>query len=139
MLLFTVVLSACTQKSDEVTMGEQTETVVTESIYTESSQLDASMEEEQSEIIEREQADIFIEEQILIDENDVKMIATSIEMTAKGDCYLNLQMENKTDQDLTFVMDEPFVNSCYTGNSYYEEVRAGECKKGSYLFLSNDF
>ena len=141
-ILSVSILIGCAQESENAATAEETEVMTTEADVveldeTEVTATDAVELEETTEAVE--QADIFIEEQILIEENNVKMVATSIEMTADGDGYLNLQMENNTDQELTFIVDSPFVNECYVGGSYYETVKAGESKTGSFMFLWNDF
>ncbi len=87
---------------------------------------------------ESAQGNIFMDEQVLIEENNVKMTASSIEMKEDGDGYLILQMENNTDEELEFVCSEVYVNDCYIGGSLYETVEAGTNKKSSIKFLEND-
>jgi hypothetical protein len=77
-----------------------------------------------------------IEETVLLDQDNVKITATEYVTDSIFGDYINLQIENNTDQNLMFSADAVIVNDYNISDLFASEVAAGK-KANEKLYLSS--
>jgi hypothetical protein len=77
-----------------------------------------------------------IEETVLLDQDNVKITATEYVTDSIFGDYINLQIENNTDQNLMFSADAVIVNDYNISDLFATEVAAGK-KSNDKLYLSS--
>jgi hypothetical protein len=76
-----------------------------------------------------------IEETVLLDQDNIKITATEYDTDAIFGDYINLEIENNTDQNLMFSADAVIVNDYNISDLFATEVAAGK-KSNEKLYLS---
>lgn len=110
--------SAATEEIEEAVEEEEEEE--TEAAEETEEEEDADAEEDVSDAQE-----ITFESLTAVDNDDCSIVITGITADSDWGFTVDLELENKTDGELTFSLDDSYVNSLYYGVSLYENVTAG--------------
>jgi len=86
--------------------------------------------------IDQAENNMGIEEELLYDENDVKITVLKMEKN-EIQTILTLRIENQTEKDCTFYAEDISVNNCMIMGSCYQVVDAGK-KANTKIYLHND-
>jgi len=97
----------------------------------------ATTKEESAETTKEKNTDITIEEQVLVDQDGVKITATGMEEDSIWGLGINLLIENSTDKDLLVTSSALIVNNYMISDLLYSDVAAGK-KANETMTLSSD-
>ena len=106
-------------------------------VDTTKAQKDSEDKQESAATTKEKNTDITIEEQVLVDQDGVKITATGMEEDSIWGLGINLLIENSTDKDLLVTTSALIVNDYMISDLLYSDVAAGK-KANETMTLSSD-
>lgn len=131
-----------TEKLKESTAASSSEEVseeeIAESASVDSEEMSASSSAEADEEDEALVSDVSIEEQVLVDQDGIKVTAKEYTVDDWGDAGIKLLIENNTEKDYTIDVDAMMINDVQVSGYLYAEVSAGKKSNETLEFYSSE-